>query len=85
MSNKSVFSYVRTLTTRHCPPPHAAAVAIDRYLPPAEPAAANLQQRVGRCELSPCWDRQTRVDLYRFVNPTPNTIADNINQLHSLL
>jgi len=34
--NKSVFSHLRTLATRHCPhsPPYAAAVAIDRYLLP---------------------------------------------------
>jgi len=47
--HKSVFSYPRTLTTWHCPHSPAAAAASDRYLLPAEPTAANLQQRVCCC------------------------------------
>jgi len=38
--DKSVFSYLRRLTTRNCPHSHAAATAIDQYHPPT---AANLQ------------------------------------------
>jgi len=41
--DKSVFSYLRRLTTRNCPHSHAAATAIDQYLLPARPTAANLQ------------------------------------------
>ena len=62
----SVFSFLRTLTTRHCSqllPPNAvllrrpAAAAIDGYLLPAGPAAANPPQRraaVDRCDRQ--WD-----------------------------
>ena len=52
--NKSVFSFLRTLTTwhwRHIRPLHAAAAAIDRYLLHARPTAACLQQRVCCCRL----------------------------------
>ena len=52
--SKSAFSYLRTLTTWHCPhspAAHAAAAAIiDRYLLPAGHTAANLQQRVCCCK-----------------------------------
>jgi len=44
-SNTSMFSYLRTLTTWHCPRSSAAAAAIDLYLMPAGHTAANLQQR----------------------------------------
>jgi len=48
--NKSAFSFLRTLTTWHCPYSPAARrccrAAIDRYLPPAEPTAANVMQDV---------------------------------------
>jgi len=54
--NKSVFSFLRTLTTWHCPHPtlllllpSAGRAAIDRYLLTAGPTAANLQQRVCCC------------------------------------
>ena len=43
-----MFSYLHTLTMWHCPhiPQHAAAAAaIDRYLLPVGPTAANLQQQ----------------------------------------
>jgi len=53
--NKPVFSYLRTLTTWHCPHSPAAAAAIDRYLLPAGPTAANLQQR----RAATGWDRRT--------------------------
>ena len=43
ISNKCGFSYLRTLTTWHCPHSPAAAAAIDRYLLPAAGSAANLQ------------------------------------------
>jgi len=55
MKNKSVFSFLRTLTMWHClhlPAARRAAVrraAINRYLLSAGPAAANLQQRVCCC------------------------------------
>ena len=39
--NKSVFSYLCTLTTWHYPHSHAADAAIDGYLLPAGPTAAN--------------------------------------------
>jgi len=44
-----VLSYLRTLTTWHCPHSPAAAAAIVRDLVPAGPTAANLQQRVCCC------------------------------------
>ena len=51
----------------------AGSVAIDRYLLPAGPTAANLQQRV--CCCGPCWDIQTdgRTDgqTYRRTNSVP--------------
>jgi len=47
--NKSVFSYLRMLTTWHCPHSPAAAAAIDQYLLPAGPTAANLHQLVCYC------------------------------------
>ena len=47
--NKSVFSYLYSLTTWHCPHSPTAAAAIDRYLLPAEPTAANLQAAAGDC------------------------------------
>ena len=43
-SNKFAFSYLRRLTTWHCPHSSAAAAAVDRYHLPAGPTAANLQQ-----------------------------------------
>jgi len=46
---ESGFSYPRTPTTWHCPHSPAArrcCTAIDRYLLPAGPTAANLQRRV---------------------------------------
>jgi len=45
VSDKSVSSYLRTLTTWHCPHLLAAAAAIDQRLLPAGPTAANLQQQ----------------------------------------
>ena len=42
-------SYLRTLTTWHCPHSPAAAAAIGPYLPLAGPTAANMQQRVCCC------------------------------------
>ena len=53
--NNSVFSFIRTLTTRHCPHSPAARraavrrAAIDRCLLLAGPTAANLQQRIFCC------------------------------------
>jgi len=61
--NKSVFSFLRTLTTWHYPYSSAARraavrrAAIDRYLLPAGPTAAN--PLCGFAAVGPCWDRQT--------------------------
>ena len=54
---KSVFSYlhVRTLTTRHCPLPHAASAAIGRYVLHAGPTAANPPHAAAASK----WDRQS--------------------------
>ena len=67
----NVSSYLRTLTTRHCPHSLAAAAAIDRHLLPAWPTAANLQRRVCCCGT----DRQTdgRTPC-RFVDPAVHTV-----------
>jgi len=40
--DKSVFSYLRTLTTWHCQHSPAAVATIDRYFLPACPTTANL-------------------------------------------
>jgi len=53
IDDDDVFSYLRTLTTWHCPhsPDAAAAIdAIDQFLLPAGSTAANLQPRVCCCE-----------------------------------
>ena len=60
------FTYLRTLTTWHRPRSPAAAAAIDRYLLPAGPTAANLQQRGSASK----WDRQENGRTpYRFIDP----------------
>ena len=64
--NKSVFSYLRTLTTRHCSHSPAAAAIIDRYLLPAGPTAANLQQRV--CCCGPMLGQTDGWTPYRFIS-----------------
>ena len=56
-------------------PPHATAVAIDRYLLPTGPTAANLQQWV--CCCGPVmgqseWRTNGRIP-YRFADPAPHT------------
>ena len=61
----------RTLTTWHCPHSHAAAAPIDRYLLPAGPSAANLQQRVC-CRGSVLGQTDGRTP-YRFIDPAPRT------------
>ena len=73
--NKSVFSYLRTLTSWHCPHSPAAVTAPmpGRYLLTAMPTAGNLQQ--GVCCCRPCCDR--RMDgrtPYCFIQPAPQTM-----------
>jgi len=53
----SVFSFLRTLTTRHYPHSPSTSLllsagnaTIDRYIFPAEPTAANLQQTDGQAD-----------------------------------
>jgi len=67
-ANKPVFSYLSTLTTRHCPHPSAAAAAaaIDRYLVLTGPIAANLQQWV--CCF---WAMLKQTDRYCTVTQNP--------------
>ena len=64
---KSVFSYLRTLTKWHCPHSPTAAAALDRYLLPAGPTAANLQQRIS-CRGSMLWRQTGRDGRYRTVS-----------------
>jgi len=84
-TKKSVFSYLRTLTTWHCPHSPAAAASIDRYLLSVWPTAANLQQR----RAAAGWERQTngRTDGRtpdRYMDPAPRTMlaASIINSKH---
>jgi len=67
--NKSVFGYLRPLKTWHCPQSLMRAVraAIDRYLLPAGPTAANPPHATAEGE----WDRQTdgRTDTVPFHRP----------------
>jgi len=55
---KSVFSFLRQLTTWHCSQLllSAGRAAIDRYIPPAGPTAANPPQDAAAVD---GWDRQT--------------------------
>ena len=74
-NNKSVISYLRTLTTWHCPhSPANGQRSIDISCP--RPTAANLQQRVCCCScrfaaVCPCWDRRTP---YRSTDPAVHTL-----------
>ena len=66
----SVFSYLRTLTTWHCPPPHVAAAAFDRYLLLAGPTTnPPLAATAGE------WARQT--DGHRTVSHTMRAVPIN--------
>ena len=55
---------LRTLTTWHCPHSPAAGAAIDRYLLPAGPTAANLQQTVVHAWTDRQTDRRTDTVLF---------------------
>ena len=57
-------------------PPHAAvqAAAIDRYILPVEPTAANLQQRV--CCCGPMLGQTDGRTLYRFIDPVHHTMQE---------
>jgi len=63
--NKSVFSYLRTLTMWHCPHSAATAAAMDRYLLPTRPTAAN-RQPVGMLQsaVGPSWNRRMETTYY---------------------
>ena len=77
-----MFSYLRTLTTWHCPHLPTTAAAIDRFLLPTGPTAANLQQRVCCCgpmlgQTSPA-DRRT--DTVPFHRPCSTYYAYSANK-----
>jgi len=79
LRSKSAFSYLRTLTTWHCPHLPAAAAAVERYLLSAWPTTAELQQRVCCCAarfaaVGPCWDRQTDGHGTVSIDPAPRTV-----------
>ena len=73
VSDKSVFSFLRQLTTWHCRGAAAAdrrptsRAAIDRYLLVAEPTAANPPQRMEQT------DRQTDRRTDRCIDHVPQT------------
>jgi len=80
-NNKSLCSYLHTLTTWQCPRSFAATTllhaVIDRYFRPAGPTAANLQQRVCCCQ--PVLDGHTKGQTdgqtsYRFITLAPHTM-----------
>jgi len=65
-NNKSVISYLRTLTTWHCPP--LLQQSIDISCPPGP------QQQTcssGFAAVGPCWDRRTP---YRSTDPAVHTL-----------
>jgi len=64
--NKSVFGYLRTLTTWHCPHSPATAAAIDRYLLPNGHTAVHLQRVCCRGPMLGQTDRLT--DKHRTVS-----------------
>ena len=68
----------RTLTTWHCPHSHAAAAPIDRYLLPAGPSAANLQQRVC-CRGSVLGQTDRRTDTVPLHRPRSAYYAGSAN------
>ena len=65
---KSFFSYLRTLTTWHCPHSPAAATAIDTFCPPG-PQQQTCNSGFAAMDL--CWDRQ--MDGHRTVSQTCST------------
>ena len=75
-SNISVSSFLRTLTTRHCPHSPSTSLllsagnaTIDRYILPAVPTAANLAAADRRT------DRQTDGwTPYSYIDPVPCTV-----------
>jgi len=73
LRQNSVFSYLRTLTTWHRPPPHAAAAAIGRYLlyqpGPQQQTSRTLLQRANGTD-----GRTDRRTPYRFIDPIPHTM-----------
>ena len=72
--NKSVFSFLRTLTTWHCPRSHAVATERGRAAIDISCPLGPQQQtcRGGFCCCGPCWDRRT--DTYRYIDPALHTI-----------
>jgi len=84
--NKCVFSsYLRTLTTWHCPHSPAAAAAIDRYLLPPGPQQQTCNNAFAA--VGPCWDRQTerRTDTVPFHRPCSAFYAECANEFAYLL
>ena len=73
LRQNSGFSYLRTLTTWHRPPPHAAAAAIGRYLlyqpGPQQQTSRTLLQRANGTD-----GRTDRRTPYRFIDPVPHTM-----------
>jgi len=93
-----VFSYLRTLTTWHCPHLPTTAAAIDRFLLPTGPTAANLQQRVCCCgpmlgQTSPADRRTDTVPIHRLcstyyaysANKSAFSLVTLLSTLHLLL
>ena len=68
--NKSMFNYLRTLTTWHCPHSPAAIAAIDRYLLPAGHMQHQTCSR-GFAAVGPCWERQTYRETNRRTDYIP--------------
>jgi len=84
--NKCVFSsYLRTLTTWHCPHSPAAAAAIDRYLLPPGPQQQTCNNAFAA--VGPCWNRQTerRTDTVPFHRPCSAFYAECANEFAYLL
>jgi len=82
---KSVFSYLRTLITWHCPHSPAAAATIDRNILPAGPTTATCSSGFTRTTVGPCWDRQTdrRTDTVPFHRPRSAYYASSANKRRS--
>jgi len=71
------YSFLRTLITWHCPHSPAPTAAMNQYLLPARPTAANLQQRI--CCCGPRRDMDRRTDTVPFHRPCSAQYAGSAN------
>jgi len=82
---KSVFSYLHTLKTWHCPhSPAACRYRSNQSISPASRlTAANLQQPV--CCCGPMLGQTDGWTPYRYIDPVPHTSANKAADLRQLM